>query len=142
LKDRLANFFKENGIIHTPTAPYSLASNGTAERSIGISTSAVRAMLNDSSLPKKWWAEAWAFTDYVENLLPSVHHPGEIPEEKWTGIRQDVGHVRIWGCVAYVYIQKEKGGSKLSDQGQKGRLIGIEGRGLYRVLIPEMGAII
>jgi hypothetical protein len=66
------NFFKENGIIHTSTAPYSSASNGTAEHSIGISTSAVRAMLNDSSLPKKWWAEAWAFADYVENLLPLV----------------------------------------------------------------------
>jgi hypothetical protein len=67
-----ANFFKENGIIHTPTAPYSSASNGMAEHSIGISMSTVRAMLNDSSLPKKWWAEAWAFADYVENLLPSV----------------------------------------------------------------------
>jgi hypothetical protein len=66
------NFFKENGIIHMPMAPYSLASNRTAECSIGISTSTVRAMLNDSSLPKKWWAEAWAFADYVENLLPSV----------------------------------------------------------------------
>jgi hypothetical protein len=108
-----ANFFKENGIIHTPTAPYSLASNGMAEHSIGISTSTVRAMLNDSGLPKKWWAEAWAFADYVENLLLLVRHPGEIPEEKWTGVRQDVGHIRVWGCIAYVYIPKEKGGSKL-----------------------------
>jgi hypothetical protein len=66
------NFFKENGIIHTSTALYFLAFNGTAEHSIGISTSTVRAMLNDSGLPKKWWVEAWAFADYVENLLPSV----------------------------------------------------------------------
>jgi hypothetical protein len=137
-----ANFFKENGIIHTPTAPYSSTFNGTAECSIGISTSAVRAMLNDSGLPKKWWAEAWAFTDYVENLLLLVWHPGGIPAEMWTGNRQDVGHIHVWGCVAYVYILKEKGGSKLLDRGQKGRLIGIEGYGLYRVLILEMGAII
>jgi hypothetical protein len=92
LKDRLANMMLnaiktyklesekitgktmiyENGIIHTPMAPYSSSSNGTAEHLIGISTSMVRAMLNDSSLPKKWWVEAWAFADYVENLLPSV----------------------------------------------------------------------
>jgi len=137
-----ANFFNENGIIHIPTAPYSSASNGTAEHLIGISTSTVWAMLNDSCLPTKWWAEAWAFADYVENLLPSVHHPGKIPEEGWTGVRQDVEHIRVWGCVAYVHIPKEKGGSKLSDQRQRGRLIGIEGRGLYRVLILETGAIV
>jgi hypothetical protein len=50
-------------------------------------------MLKDSCLPTKWWAEAWAFADYVKNLLPSVCHPGEIPEERWTGVRQDVGHI-------------------------------------------------
>ena len=135
-------FFNKNGLIHIPTAPYSSASNGTAERSIGISTATVRAMLKDSRLPTGWWAEAWAFADYVENLLPSVRHPGEIPEERWTGMRQDVGHIRVWGCVVYVYIPKEKGGGKLSDRAQKGRLIGIEGRGLYRVLIPETGVVI
>ena len=140
--DLWASFFNENGIIHIPTAPYSSASNGTAKCSIGISTATVRVMLNDSCLPTKWWAEVWAFADYVENMLPSVRHPGVIPEEKWMGVKQDVGHVRVWGSVAYVHIPKEKGGSKLSDRGQHGRLIGIEGRGLYRVLILETGVVI
>ena len=58
------------------------------------------------------------------------------------GVRQDVGHLQVWGCVAYVYIPKKKGGSKLSNRGQKGRLIGIESRGLYRILILETGLII
>ena len=115
-----ATFFNENGTIHVPTAPYSSTSNGTAECSIGISTAAVQVMLNDSHLPLKWWAEAWAFGDYVENLLLSVRHPGEIPEERWTRVRQDVGHLRVWGCVAYVYVPKEKGGGKLSNRGQRG----------------------
>jgi len=44
--------------------------------------------------------------------------------------------------MAYVYVPKEHGGSKLSDRGQKGKLIGIEGRGLYKILIPETGVII
>jgi hypothetical protein len=66
-------------------------------------------MLKDSHLPTKWWAEAWTFADYVENLLPMIHHLEEIPEEKWTRMRQDVGHLYIWGCIAYVYVLKEKG---------------------------------
>ncbi len=55
---------------------------------------------------------AWAFSEMVENLLPSARHPGIIPEEKWTGERQDVGHIRVWGCIAYAYIPSEKGGGK------------------------------
>jgi len=122
-----ATFFNENGLIHIPTAPYSPASNGTAECSIGISTAAVWAMLKDSCLSAEWWAEAWAFGDYAKNLLPLICHPGEIPEERWTRVKQDVRHVHVWGCVAYVHVPKEKDRGKLSNQGQKGRLIGIEG---------------
>ena len=136
------NFCNENGIIMVPTAPYSSGSNGTAERSIGITTGSVRIMLNDAKLSAKWWAEAWSYSEMVENLLPSTRHPGIIPEEKFTGQIQDVGHLRVWGCIAFVYIPKEKGGGKLGDRGQKGRLMGMEGRGLYRVLIPETGQII
>jgi hypothetical protein len=44
--------------------------------------------------------------------------------------------------MVYVHIPIEKGRSKLSDRGQRGRLIGIEGWGLYRIFIPETGAII
>src|ERR1700678_2761142 len=79
---------------------------------------------------------------WSKNLLPSAHHPGVIPEEKYTRQKQDVGHIRVWGCIAYVYIPSEKGGGKLADRGQKGRLMGMEGRGLYRILIRETGQII
>jgi hypothetical protein len=99
----------------------------------------VRVMVNDAPLAAKWWAEAWSFSETVENVLPSARHPGVTPEEKFTGERQDVGYIRVLGCVAYVHIPYEKGGGKLADRGQKGRLMGLEG---YRVLIPETGQII
>lgn len=137
-----ADYLKKNGLIFTPTAPYSSPTNGTAEQSIGITTGAVRVMMLDAQLSTKWWAEAWAFAEYVENRLPSARHPGMIPEEVWTNQKQDVGHIRVWGCIAYVHIPREKNGGKLGNRGIKGRLIGIEGRGLYRVLIPETGEII
>lgn len=132
-----SQWFKELGLIFDPTPTYSSASNGTAERSIGVTTGAVRVMLLDAELPTKWWAEAWASADYIENLLPSARNPGKIPEEEWTREKQDVGHLRVWGCIAYAHIPKEKGGSKLDNRGIKGRLIGFVGRGVYRVLIEE-----
>jgi len=66
-----ANYFRETGLIMLPTAPYSSLSNGMAERSIGVTTGAVQIMLLDARLSAKWWAEVWAFADYVENLLLS-----------------------------------------------------------------------
>ena len=88
-------FFAENGLIMVLTAPYSSGFNGTAKCLIGISTGSVRVMLNDVHLSAKWWAEAWVFSETVDNLLPSACHPGVIPEERFTGERQDVGHIRV-----------------------------------------------
>lgn len=41
-----------------------------------------------------------------------------------------------------MHIPYEKGGGKLADQGQKRYLIGMEGRGIYHILIPKTGQII
>jgi hypothetical protein len=136
------DYMHENGLIFVPTAPYSSSSNGTSERSIGITTASVRIMILDSGLSAKWWAEAWSYSEVVENLLPSARHPGTIPEERWMGEKQDVGHLRVWGCVAYVHIPREKGLGKLGNRGQKGRFIGIETQGIFWILIPETGEII
>jgi hypothetical protein len=135
-------FCNENGIVMVPTAPYSSGSNGTTERSIGVTTGSVRIMLNDAKVSMRWWAEAWAYIKMVENLLPSACHPGVMPEEKFTGKKQDVGHICVWGCIAFVYIPSEKDGGKLGDHGQKGRLVGMKGHEIYRVLVPKTGQII
>ena len=94
-----AAFFAENGLIMVPTTPYSSGSNGTTKQLIGILTGSVCIMLNDAQLHAKWWAEGWAFSKTVENLLLTAQHPGIIPEEKFTGERQDVGHIWVWGCL-------------------------------------------
>jgi hypothetical protein len=80
----------------------------------------VGIMLNDTKVSMRWWAEAWAYSEMVEYLLPSTRHPGVIPEEKFTGKEQDVGHICVCGCIAFVYILSEKDGGKLGDHGQKG----------------------
>lgn len=137
-----ADYLKTSGLTFIPTAPYSSPTNRTAKRSIGITTGAVCVMMLDAQLSTMWWAEAWAFVEYVENRLPSARHPGMIPEELWTNQRQDVGHNRVWGCITYVHIPRKKNGGKLGDRGIRGWLIGIEGWGLCRILIPEPNEVI
>lgn len=64
------------------------------------------ALLSDSGLPKKWWAEA-AFTgNYLGNFFPQW---GEelSPHEALFGVRPDVSHLRVFGCKAWVHVPWE-----------------------------------
>ena len=144
LSQIVQDWFKSVGIIHIPGPPYSSAANGTAERGIGHKTATVRAMMIDSGLATKWWAEAWAASDRSDNLLPTSRKPGLIPEVIFMGKKQDAGHLRVWGCTAYVHIPKEWGKDKVDPRGLKGRMIGydLESHGTYRILIPETSEII
>ncbi|KAF9553631.1 hypothetical protein CPC08DRAFT_713566, partial [Agrocybe pediades] len=42
-----------------------------------------------------------------------------IPEERWTGEKQDVGHIRVWGCVAYVHIPGSNPGNRTDREIKK-----------------------
>ncbi|KAF5339065.1 hypothetical protein D9758_016454 [Tetrapyrgos nigripes] len=128
------DWFKQHGIIHEFSATYSSSSNGLAECAIGILTAATRTLLNEANLGGRWWASAWMAATYVGNLFPSSHG-NEIPEEKWTGKKQNVDHLRVWGCIAYVHIPAEHGHSKLDVRAIKCQFVGYEGRGakLFKV---------
>ena len=58
-------FCNLEGIKLNTTALYHPASNGVAERTIGILTNSVRAMLSNSGLPKSLWAEAFNTATYM-----------------------------------------------------------------------------
>ena len=65
-------------------------------------------MLDESGLSKAFWAECLAALVHVLNrcITSSVAHA--TPYEVWHRRKPDVGHLRVWGCVAYVHIQKDK----------------------------------
>ena len=45
------------------------------------------------------------------------------PEEAFSGKKPDVGHIRIFGCIAYSYIPKEKR-TKLEPTAEKDIFVG------------------
>ncbi len=132
------NWEIERGVIIEFTAPYLSAANGMAEWTMGIIFGTVWILLLEVKMSDSWWAEACDYAIKAGNLLPSSWHPGKVPEEEWSGKRQTVGHLRVWGSTCYAKIPAAKGHSKLSPQGQKGQFIGLAGHGTYRILLDDI----
>lgn len=61
----------ESGILHEVTPPYTHQHNGMAERRNKSLIEMARSMLNQKSLPHKFWGEAVPTTAYVLNGCPT-----------------------------------------------------------------------
>ena len=132
-------YCQKHAIIHEFTAPYSSAQNGLAERAIRTTMDDVRTLLRDSGLSHSFWAEAAAYSIDTRNLLTSRRHPGKIVLESFSGKRQNVSHLRVFGAKCWAKIPTVNGalvtgGSKLDDRGVECRLLGYaSGGGNYKV---------
>lgn len=90
--------------------------NGPAERNIQTCKNSMRAMLKDANLPLEFWDEAVETDVYICNRTqtgPVVDGIQISPEEAFTGLRPDIGHIAVWGsrCVSYqstYYCEKSK----------------------------------
>ncbi len=107
---KLKPFCEKRGIVIRYAAPYVHEENGLAERGWRTIVTMKDSMLIDSGLPNDFWAEAMETANYLRNRLPtrSKNHGEMIPEEAWTGQRQDLQHIRIFGSLALSNIPAEK----------------------------------
>ena len=56
--------------------------------------------------------------------------------EVFTGVKSGVGHLRIFGCLVYIHVPKEKR-TKLEPSGKKGTFVGYnESSKAYKIYIP------
>jgi hypothetical protein len=70
-----------------------------------------------------FWVDAVATTVYIMNqTLTTIVH-GMTFEEKFTGKKPKVSHLRVFGCIAYVHVPDEKR-SKLNPKVDKCIFIG------------------
>ena len=106
INSTLATFFKEKGVIHQTTVRYTPEQNGKAERLNRTLLDRVRAMLEDSKLPKTLWAEAATTASYLRNRAPAAGRSCT-PWEAFFGNKPDVSHLRVFGARAYALQPKE-----------------------------------
>ena len=94
-------------------------------------------MIHDQSLPMFLWAEASRTTVYVQNKCPHKIVKNMTPEEAFTGVKPEVGHLQIFGCPIYIYVPKEKR-TQLEPSGKKGTFVGFsESSKAYRIYIAR-----
>jgi hypothetical protein len=66
-------------------------------------------MLHEANLPASFRALAVGAYIHVSNMHPSAHIGGNTtPHELWHKQKPDVSHLKVWGCLAYMHVQKDK----------------------------------
>jgi hypothetical protein len=135
---KLSKELEKDGIRIEFTVPHTPSQNGVAERLNRTLITKARAMLVAAELPSQLWGEAVHVACYLKNLTP-IDTEAELksPEELWTGRPTDLGHLRTFGCVAFVHIPTAKRG-KLDKTSFKGVFVGYSQTARqYRILDPS-----
>jgi hypothetical protein len=65
-------------------------------------------MMFDKDLPNYLWEEDTSTIVYIHNRCPHAILKDKSPEEVFSGIKLEVGHLRIFGCHVYIHVPKEK----------------------------------
>jgi hypothetical protein len=61
----------------------------------------------EKSMPHHYWAEAVATAIYIMNRTPIAAVHGMTPEEKYSGRKPDLSHLKVFGCIGYVHVPNE-----------------------------------
>lgn len=100
---------QQHGILHQRSVPYSASQNGLAERVGRSIIEKTRAMMEGARIhDRRMWAETASTAVYLLNRSSTKKIRNATPEEKWTGKRVSLSHLKVFGCPAFCHIPKEK----------------------------------
>lgn len=122
---------------HQLTAPYTPQQNGKAERFNRTIMDRVRAMLAESGLDPKLWAEAALTATYTRNRSATTNQ-ALTPYEAFFGMQPSVDHLRVFGSTAYVHVPEDKRQGKLGPRSTPGVMVGYQrGSKAWRIWQPD-----
>ena len=108
----------DKGIETLQSIPYVHQQNGRAERLIRTLTEKAESMRLQACLSQSWWEFALNHATHVYNLTPQKRLHWHTPSEILTNIRPSVGHLRVLGCAAYIFIPAEVQTNKLAPKSE------------------------
>ena len=135
--EEFRTFCAENGIKQEFSAAYTPQQNGIAERSWRTLFDMMRCKMITANLGRRYWVDAAHAAEYCLNRTPTRVLEGVAPYEKWHGKAPKIGHLRTFGCTAYVMVHPHQR-RKLDDKAWAGIFLGYDDDSpSYRVYNPE-----
>jgi hypothetical protein len=138
-----AQYLEDEGIIPEMSAPYTQGQNGVAERSWRTLADMACTMIKHAGLDKSFWAEAMSYACFISNRLPTAALDDGIPYDKWRSLssvrlqKNNSKKLLVFGCPAFVHVDKSRRRGKLSDKAKKMVFLGFDTRSkAYRLYNP------
>lgn len=104
LTSEFSDFLKVHKIKRQLTCPNTPQQNGVSERKNRHLGEICRSMIHDKNVPGQFWAEAMKTATYVINRIPQPSLVYLSPFEKLKRLKPNVSHLRVFGCLCYVFI--------------------------------------
>ena len=108
MSTKFIEFMLDHGITRQYTVRARPQQNGVAERANRTIEEHVIAMLEESRLPPSFLGQAVAAYIHIWNRCSTTSLVSKTPYELWHHKKPDISHLRVWGCTAYVHVQKDK----------------------------------
>jgi transposase InsO family protein len=121
--NEFTTYLKMHGIQRQFTCRYTPQQNGVVKRKNKHIAEVVRALMADKSMPHHYWVEVVAIAVYIMNRTPATTVHGMTPEEKYSGRKPDLSHLKVFGCITYVHVLDELQ-TKLDSKAKKCVFIG------------------
>jgi histone deacetylase 1/2 len=103
---RLHKYFQRTGISHRVSCPHTSQQNGIAERKHRHLVETGLALLAHSSLPIRYWDEAFLTACYLINRMPTPVLQKETPLFRLLHIHPDYSFLRIFRCACWPSLRK------------------------------------
>ena len=114
------------GIEHEKTMPGSPQQNGRAERWNQTLMEKAMCMLHFAGLSHGFWQLALDTAVHIYNRQPMRRLKWRCPITAWDGTVPDVSYFRVFGCKAFVHVQKDKRHGKLDVKAVEMTFVGYE----------------
>ena len=95
-------FCEKHGIIHSYSASRTPQQNSVVERKNRSLEELARTMLNESNLPKYFWADAVYIASYVLNRTLIRPILKKTPYELYRGKKPYISHLKVFGCKYFI----------------------------------------
>ncbi|GJV31277.1 retrovirus-related pol polyprotein from transposon TNT 1-94 [Tanacetum coccineum] len=100
-------FCNANGITHNFSAPRTPQSNGVVERKNRTLQKMSRTMLNEQSLPQKFWSKAIDTSTYILNRILIRAILGKTPYKLLRGRKPTLDYFRVFGSKCFILNTKD-----------------------------------